>query len=104
MNDNMPIAGGDLAVICRKWRIRDLSIFGSAVRGELRLDSDLDILVSFDPNANWDLLELLHAQDDLEAHFGRRIDLVETEAVEKSDNWIVLRETLATAQQIYASA
>ena len=40
---------------CRKWQIRELSLFGSALRDDFRPDSDVDLLVVFDPQAPWDL-------------------------------------------------
>jgi uncharacterized protein len=99
-----PFAGyeDDLAAICARWRVRDLAVFGSAARGEMRADSDIDVLVSFDPRAEWDLIDVLHMQDELEVAFGRKIDLVEREAIEESDNWIIRRENLSSARPLYA--
>lgn len=92
----------DIEAFCRKWRITELSVFGSAARGELRPDSDLDALVSFEPDADWDLLDLLHVQDDLERIVGRRVDMVERCALESSENWIVRNEILGSAVPVYA--
>jgi hypothetical protein len=44
-----------LADFCRRWRIIELALFGSALRGDFRPDSDIDVLVTFDPDANWSL-------------------------------------------------
>jgi uncharacterized protein len=92
-----------LTALCRRWEVRELSLFGSASRGTLRPGSDVDLLVSFAPAADWDLIDLLHMQDELEALFGRRVDLVEREALVESDNWIVRREIFGSAEPIYAS-
>ena len=78
-------------------------MFGSAARGELHAGSDVDVLVSFDPAADPDLIDVLHLQDELGALFGRRVDLVEREAIEASDNWIVRREVLGSAEPLYAA-
>lgn len=93
-----------MAELATRWGIRELSVFGSAVRGEQRPDSDLDILVSFYPDKEWDLFDLLHLKDELDVVFGRDVDLVEREAIESSDNWIIKREILSTAEMLYASA
>ena len=69
--------------LCREYRVRRLDVFGSAVRGNFRLDqSDLDFLVEFHPPAQGDswkrYFDLLHGLEDL---FGRHIDLVEDSAI-----------------------
>ncbi|HET6387371.1 MAG TPA: nucleotidyltransferase domain-containing protein [Armatimonadota bacterium] len=92
-----------LAPICEKWRIREFAVFGTAARGELRRGSDVDALVSFDPEVELDLIDILHLQDELEALFGRKVDLVEREAIETSDNWLVKREILGSAEPLYAT-
>jgi predicted nucleotidyltransferase len=73
--------GSKLADFCRKWRVRELALFGSALRDDFRADSDLDVLVSFDPNAGWSLLDLVTMREELEALVGRHVDLVEQEAL-----------------------
>jgi uncharacterized protein len=92
-----------VAKICARWRVRELCLFGSAARGELTPESDVDLLVSFAPDADWDMLDLLHLGDELEALFGRKVDLVEREAVAESDNWIVRGEIFRSAEPFYAS-
>ena len=75
-----------LTEYCQQWQIRDLSVFGSAVRNELREDSDLDFLVTFQPNSQWDLFDMLHIKDGLAALFGRSVDLVDRRGLETSEN------------------
>jgi predicted nucleotidyltransferase len=48
---------GKLAELCRRYRVRELAVFGSAARGEMREDSDVDLLVEFLPEAEIGLLE-----------------------------------------------
>jgi hypothetical protein len=62
--------------ICEKYGINFLGLFGSMARGEAREDSDVDLLVRFDDNANIGLFELDRVQRDLEIRFGRKVDLV----------------------------
>ncbi len=72
---------GKLGDFCRKWQVRELSLFGSALREDFRDDSDVDVLVSFEPHAAWSLLDLVTMQEELEALVGRHVDLVEQEAL-----------------------
>ena len=66
-----------LAALCERYHVRELSLFGSAVRDALRDDSDLDILVEFQPDAPIGLFEYVALRGELEDLFGRTVDLVE---------------------------
>ncbi len=81
MNPNVKLDREALAEFCRKWRVRELSIFGSALRHDFGPESDLDFLVSFDPEAPWSLWDLVTMKDELEAMTGRNVDLVEKEGL-----------------------
>lgn len=63
-----------LSVLCRRHGIRRLAVFGSAVRDELRVDSDIDILVEFAPGRSVGL-RFITIQDELSELFGRQVDL-----------------------------
>ena len=52
-------------------------LFGSFARGEDTPDSDIDILVEYDPNARISLLTISHMMGELERSTGRRVDLIE---------------------------
>jgi predicted nucleotidyltransferase len=63
--------------LCRKYRIRKLSLFGSAARGEATADSDVDLMVEFEPDRAPSLWDFPEMQKDFSALFGgRRVDLV----------------------------
>jgi hypothetical protein len=66
-----------IAEFCRKWQIIEFALFGSAARGELRPDSDIDVMVQFAPEARHGLYELVDIQAELEAMFERRVDVAE---------------------------
>ncbi len=89
---------------CRKWLITQLALFGSADRDDFRSDSDVDILVTFDPVAKWTLLDHVDMQDELEAIFGRDVDLVSRRGIERSQNHIRRHEILNSARIIYAAS
>jgi predicted nucleotidyltransferase len=63
-----------IADFCRRYQIRKLAAFGSAVRDDFRPDSDLDLLVEFQPGAVPGLA-FFALQDELSAMFGRAVDL-----------------------------
>lgn len=100
MNANVQLDRNILAEFCRKWRIRKLSIFGSALREDFNANSDLDFLASFEPGASLDIDRLLDMKEELEACFGRPVDLVEKEAMRNP--WRK-HEILKTRQVIYAA-
>jgi predicted nucleotidyltransferase len=70
-----------LTALCLRWRIRELSVFGSVARGSDRVGSDVDLLVTFDPDAPWSTLELVDLREELASLFGRNVDLVEERAI-----------------------
>src|SRR5437773_12457545 len=65
-----------LVDLCRRYHVRELSLFGSAARGEMRPDSDIDLLVEFLPNAKVGLVEHAGLMLDLQRLLGRKVDLV----------------------------
>jgi predicted nucleotidyltransferase len=91
-----------LAAFCRKWRIRRFALFGSVLRDDFGPGSDVDCLVDFAPEADWSLLDVVRAEQELGEFLGRPVDLVERPVVEGSENWIRRRHILRTARTIYA--
>jgi uncharacterized protein len=100
MNAKVKLDHDVLAEFCRRWRIRELSIFGSALRDDFNPKSDLDFLVSFEPGTPLDIDRLLDMKEELESHFGRPVDLVEKEAMRNP--WR-RHEILTTREVIYAA-
>ncbi len=91
-----------IRAFCQKWRISELSVFGSILRGDFRPDSDIDFLVTYDQNATWDLYDAQLMRDELAKAVGRPVDLISRSAIERSNNRFVKREVLSTAEQVYA--
>jgi predicted nucleotidyltransferase len=86
---------------CRRWKITELALFGSAVRPEeLRADSDVDVLVSFADDATWSLFDHVHMRDELCEIFGREVDLLTRRSVERSLNRFRRESIRATAVQL----
>ena len=95
--DDLPVdAIGDL---CRRYRVRELALFGSAARGQARRDSDVDFLVEFEPDARVGLIAYEGLRQELEALCDRSVDLVSKRALRP-----LLREAvLADARILYAA-
>ena len=89
-----------ISAFCQKWKIAELSLFGSVLRDDFRPDSDVDVLVSFEPGAPWDLWDLMRMQEELGVIFERKVDLVEKKALQ---NPFRRHEILATRDLIYAA-
>lgn len=87
---------------CKRWKIRELALFGSALRDDFRSDSDLDLLVTFAPDTDWSLLDHIQMQLELEKLFGRSVDLISKRALEHSANWVRREEILRTARILYS--
>jgi len=90
---------GQLAEICRRYEVRELAVFGSAVRGEMRPDSDIDFLVDFLPGARVGLIELSAMMRELARLVGRRVDL----AVKPALKPLIRPAVLAEARVLYAA-
>jgi uncharacterized protein len=100
---NIQLPEDKLAEFCQRWKVCELSLFGSVLRDDFRRDSDIDILVSFAPDAKRGLMTLAKMKYELEDLLGREVDLVSKSAVETSHNWIRREEILGTAQMIYVA-
>lgn len=92
----------EVAAFCRRWGIAEMSFFGSVLRNDFREDSDVDVLVSFRPGAEWSLLDHVRMEEELGRVLGRKADIVTRPAVERSGNWIRREQILSTAEPVYA--
>ena len=66
-----------LAAFCRKWKVRELSLFGSVLRDDFGPTSDVDVLVEFAPDGGVTFENRVEMLDELSAIFGREVDLVQ---------------------------
>jgi predicted nucleotidyltransferase len=72
---NVPIPQDLVAAFCRKHKIRRLSLFGSVLRDDFRPDSDVDVLVEFEPGAKVGLITLAGMEIEFGELLGRKVDL-----------------------------
>ena len=101
---NIEIPTDKIADFCQRWKITKFAFFGSVLRDDFRPDSDVDILVTFDPDAHRTLFDMVDMQDELEAMFGRKVDLVSKRGIERSRNYLRRKTILNSAQIIYAAS
>jgi hypothetical protein len=85
---------------CRKWRIKELALFGSALRDDFAPDSDVDVLVELQPDHGLSLYDWVDMIEQLETIFGRKVDLIAKGGLK---NPFRRREILRTAEVVYAS-
>lgn len=91
-----------IAAFCRSHGIRELSVFGSAARGDFGPGSDIDLLVVWqDDRRPAAFGELEDLQTELAGIFRREVDLLDRESVERSENYVRRLEILAGARTIY---
>ncbi len=85
---------------CKRWKVKEFSIFGSILREDFRPDSDVDVLLSFSEDAPWGLFEFVDMKDELKTIFGREVDIVEKEGLR---NPFRRHEILHSREVIYAA-
>lgn len=95
------ISPAELDQFCRRWSISQLALFGSILREDFGPDSDIDILVTFAPEAEWGLLDHVQMELELADLLGRPVDLLSRRAVERSQNPLRRREILESAQVVF---
>ncbi|GIK41256.1 MAG: hypothetical protein BroJett011_50890 [Chloroflexota bacterium] len=103
---NLPrinLAELEIADFCQRWHIRELALFGSVLRDDFDPESDVDILVTFAPEADWSLFDHVRMEEELSQLLNRPVDLLTRRAVEHSHNALRRQEILNTAQTIYVT-
>ncbi len=84
---------------CKRWKIAEFSIFGSALRDDFSPKSDVDVLISFEPDIPWSLFDWVDMIEELRGIIGREVDLVEKSGLR---NPFRRHEILRNRQVIYA--
>ncbi|HVY94687.1 MAG TPA: nucleotidyltransferase family protein [Bryobacteraceae bacterium] len=93
------VDGNALADVCRRYGVRALSVFGSAARGEMRPESDVDFMVEFEPGMRIGLSGFESLARELESLAGRRVDLVTKRGLKP---W-VRPQAMKDARLVYAA-
>lgn len=93
----------EIEAYCKKWKIIEFSFFGSILRDDFGPDSDVDVLVVFDPNEKISAFDFIDAEEELSRLLKRPVDLVERIAVERSRNPIRRQHILDSAMYYYVA-
>ncbi|MBC8106017.1 MAG: nucleotidyltransferase domain-containing protein [Anaerolineae bacterium] len=97
----IPVPIDQIEAFCRKYRVAELSLFGSALRDDFGPASDVDVLIALAPGETMSLEKYLDMRDELSALFGgREIDLVQKRLLK---NPFRRHEILTTRQVLYAA-
>jgi len=91
-----------IADFCRRWRVAKLSLFGSVLRDDFGRDSDIDVLVEFEPGGVPGI-RFVSMTSELSLLLGRPVDVLTRPAVERSPNHIRRKEILESAEVVYAT-
>ena len=95
----IPVPRQAVAEFCRRNRIRHLGLFGSVLRDDFRPDSDVDVLVEFEPEAHVSLFTLIDMEEELSALLGRHVDLVPRDGLKP----VIRDSVLASEHVVYAA-
>jgi predicted nucleotidyltransferase len=100
MTTNVEIPTDKIAVFCRRYQIRELALFGSVLREDFNPNSDVDILIDFEPGVDeiLTLMDLAGMQIELSEMLQRNVDLVLRDGLKP----LLKDEILAHREVVYA--
>jgi predicted nucleotidyltransferase len=93
------IPAQELADVCRRYHVRRLALFGSALRDDFRPESDVDVLVEFEPEAHVGFMVLSRLQRELAALLQRPVDVVPRDGLKP----LIRESVLSSAEVLYAA-
>lgn len=96
----LSISAEELSIFCQNWKINELALFGSVLRSDFRDDSDIDVLISFDADTSWSLLDWVTMREQLQGIFCRDVDMADKQGLK---NPYRRYEILKSCQVIYLS-
>lgn len=87
---------------CRKWRVKELTAFGSILRDDFGPRSDIDFIIDWEADAPWDLCDCMDMVEELQHYFGRKVDLLSRYALNHDTNYLFRRSVLSATEPVYA--
>jgi predicted nucleotidyltransferase len=99
LSSGIELPSDRISEICKRYEVRELAVFGSAARGDLGPESDVDILVDFEPGARIGLVKFASLSEELASLVGRKVDLVTKTGLKPR----VRSEVLGGAQLVYSA-
>ena len=92
-----------ISEFCKKWHVRELSLFGSVLQETFRPNSDVDVIIDFDSGVTHSLFDMISMTEELKDIFGRDVDLINKRDIERSRNYIRRKEILSSMEPVYVS-
>jgi len=96
-NSGLPL--DKIAELCRRYKVKQLAVFGSTAKGTDGPDSDIDLLVEFQPDAQVGFLQFAKMQRELSNLLNREVDLVPKGGLKP----LIKQEVLSTSEVLYAA-
>jgi uncharacterized protein len=103
MNSHVEIHRERIEAFCQQHNVCELGLFGTVLHDDFRANSGIGVLIGFKQEHTPEEVKLAEMQDELAKIFGQNVDLVERQAVEKSENYIRRRHILKAIEPIYAA-
>ena len=103
MNARIDIPKEEITAFCQRNHIRRMALFGSVLRDDFTPESDVDVLVEFEPDQTPGL-EFITMQDELSEILGQQVDMYTFKGVESNRNWLLREEILNSAEIQYEQA
>jgi uncharacterized protein len=100
---NLDLPMAQIKELCDRWQIIEFALFGSVLRDDFKPTSDIDVLITFAPNARKGLLTLARIKHELEELLGREVDIVTKKSLEQSHNTSRSHNILQSAQVLYVA-
>lgn len=100
---NLDLPMVQIQELCDRWQITEFALFGSVLRDDFKVTSDIDVLITFAPDARRGLLTLARIKHELEDLLGREVDISTKESIEQSHNLSRRQNILKSAQVLYVA-
>lgn len=101
---NLDLPMAQIKDLCDRWQITEFALFGSILRDDFQPTSDIDVLITFAPNARKGLLTLAQIKHELEDLLGRDVDILTKKSIEQSYNADRSRHILNSVQVLYPTS
>jgi len=100
---NFDLSMVELKGLCDRWQISEFALFGSVLRDDFQPTSDIDVLITFAPDARKGLLTLARIKHELEDLLHRDVDILTRQSIEQSQNMTRRHNILRSAQVVYVA-
>ena len=102
LQSRLGITPEHLAEFCERWKVAELALFGSVLRDDFSVNSDVDFLVKFSPHHSWGF-EFIQMREELAMLLQRPVDLLTHQSVINSRNFLRRQAILDSAEMIYTA-